>query len=156
MKIIETKIGKLTVVGEHGAVTEIRYARESASRAAQAETETEILASSELLEYFDGKRQSFSFKITPAGSEFERLVWAELQKIPYGETRTYGDIAKAVKHEKAARAVGNACRKNPILIAVPCHRAVGKSGIGGFVLGGDAKRLLLEIENRNRNKKISQ
>ena len=81
------------------------------------------------------------------GTTFQKQVWAELLKIPYGETRNYRDIAIAVKNPKAYRAVGQANNKNPILILVPCHRVINKDGtLGGFALGNDIKRKLLAFE----------
>lgn len=86
--------------------------------------------------------------LDPDGTEFQKQVWEELRKIPYGETKTYGEIAKRIGKPGSARAVGNGCGKNHILLAIPCHRVVGSSGIGGFALGLATKRKLLAIEGR--------
>ena len=81
-----------------------------------------------------------------SGSSFQKKVWSVLRQIPCGQTRTYSEVAKAVGSPGAARAVGSACAKNPYLILVPCHRVVSKSGLGGFALGLEAKKFLLDHE----------
>lgn len=104
----------------------------------------------QLDEYFSGKRQKFNIKMKLQGTEFQRIVWNELQKIPYGETRSYSDIAKFIGNKKAQRAVGLACNKNPIMIIVPCHRVISKScGLGGFAYGNEIKQKLLNFEGCN-------
>lgn len=103
---------------------------------------------SQLQEYFSGMRQTFDLPINTAqGTEFQQRVWATLRDIPYGETRTYGEIAKIIGCPKGARAVGMACNKNPLLILTPCHRVIGSSGaLTGFACGLDIKKILLDIE----------
>lgn len=102
----------------------------------------------QLREYMDGERKSFSIPLKPNGTQFQKKVWNELLKIPYGEVRTYGEIAKAVGCPKGARAVGLACNKNPIIILIPCHRVVGKNGkLTGYVCGIDVKEKFLSLEN---------
>ena len=104
----------------------------------------------QLNEYFLGKRQYFDIKINPKGTEFQKLVWKELQKIPYGTTKSYSEIAKNIGNNKAQRAVGSACNKNPIMIIIPCHRVISKNGkIGGFACGNLVKQKLLDIESPN-------
>lgn len=101
----------------------------------------------QLEEYFKGKRKTFNIKINPIGSEFQKKVWEELRKIPFGKTRSYSDIAQSIGNKNAQRAVGTACNKNPILIIIPCHRVISKNGtIGGFAYGNNIKQNLLEIE----------
>ncbi len=104
----------------------------------------------ELAEYFDGARTEFSTPVEMVGgSEFERAVWGEIAKIPYGEMHTYGAIATALGDPGAARAVGTACNHNPVPVIVPCHRVVGAGGkMVGFGGGIDRKRRLLELEAR--------
>ena len=87
-------------------------------------------SSSQLKNYFDSSISVFSIPLAPQGTRFQRAVWQELSKIPPGETRTYGDIAD--KLNSSPRAVGNACRKNPIQIIIPCHRVISANGIGGY------------------------
>ena len=103
----------------------------------------------QLDEYFLGKRTIFNIKINPAGTDFQQLVWKELQKIPYGKTKSYSEIAAVVGNKNAQRAVGNACNKNPIMIIIPCHRAVSKNNnnLGGYAYGSKIKQKLLNIEN---------
>lgn len=103
----------------------------------------------QLQEYFYGTRKKFDIKFdTSQGTDFQRRVWQALRDIPYGETRTYGEIAKIVGSPKGARAVGMACNKNPLLIITPCHRVIGSTGsLTGFACGIDIKKLLLDIEN---------
>ena len=101
----------------------------------------------QLDEYFEGKRQSFSLDLAPQGTPFQRRVWDALLKIPYGETRSYRDIATAVGNAKAVRAVGGANGKNPIAIVIPCHRVIGANGqLTGYAGGLHYKKALLELE----------
>lgn len=105
----------------------------------------------EFNEYLGGKRKTFDIPIKLVGTEFQKKVWNELLNIPYGETRSYKDIAKAIGNEKASRAIGNANNKNPVMIIVPCHRVIGSDkklvGYGG---GLDMKEKLLELEENNK------
>lgn len=96
-------------------------------------------------------KQNFDFQITlfNRGTAFQRAVWNELQKIPYGRTATYRELAQKLGKPKGARAVGQACAKNPFLIVVPCHRVVAQNHLGGFALGLKAKRTLLKVEQRS-------
>lgn len=104
----------------------------------------------QLTEYFDGQRKSFTLPLQTQGTDFQKKVWAELEKIPYGETRSYEDIAIAAGNKKAVRAVGQANNKNPLMIFVPCHRVIHKNGdIRGFACGTEAKAFLLELEKKN-------
>jgi O-6-methylguanine DNA methyltransferase len=102
---------------------------------------------SELEEYFAGKRREFSFPLDLRGTDFQRACWRALLAIPYGETRTYADIARAVGKPNAFRAVGMANNRNPIAIVVPCHRVIASDGtLCGYGGGLDVKRKLLELE----------
>lgn len=105
-------------------------------------------AKKQLDEYFTGKRKSFDLPLKLEGTEFQKAVWQELMKIPYGKTVNYYDIACAVKNPKACRAVGMANNKNKIPIIIPCHRVIGKSGtLTGYAGGLEVKKKLLELEN---------
>jgi methylated-DNA-[protein]-cysteine S-methyltransferase len=107
------------------------------------------LAAAQLAEYFAGARRDFSVPLAPRGTGFQRLVWAELVKIPFGETRSYGELARALDRPSASRAVGAANGRNPLSILVPCHRVIAGSGaLTGYAGGLDAKRWLLEHEAR--------
>ena len=101
----------------------------------------------ELEEYFVGARKSFDLPIRFAGTPFQRRVWAALAEIPYGETRSYGQIARLVGSPGAARAVGMACHVNPVVLLIPCHRVVGATGaLTGFGGGLEVKKRLLTLE----------
>ena len=101
----------------------------------------------QILAFLDGKRQLLDFPIRMVGTPFQQRVWHALQRIPYGTTCTYGEIAAAIGNPRASRAVGMACNKNPLPFIVPCHRVVGANGnLTGFAYGTDAKRCLLELE----------
>jgi methylated-DNA-[protein]-cysteine S-methyltransferase len=98
-------------------------------------------------EYFAGKRREFDLLLNPKGTEFQKRVWAELEKIKYGDTVSYHDIAERIGNEKSVRAVGNANHKNPLPIVVPCHRVIGKNGkLKGYAGSVWRKRWLLEFE----------
>ena len=100
-------------------------------------------------EYLEGRRREFDFPYLLEGTEFQRKVWRALCDIPYGETRTYGEVAAAVGNPRAYRAVGMANHQNPILIAVPCHRVIGADGrLVGYGSGLDMKEALLRLEKR--------
>ena len=104
---------------------------------------------SQVLEFFGGKRHEFDVPLSPVGTTFQKQVWAELQRIPFGETRSYAQLAKALGRPQAARAVGRANATNPICLLVPCHRVIGADGsLTGFAFGEDIKRRLLELEQR--------
>ena len=101
----------------------------------------------QLDEYFGGKRTKFELNISPKGTEFQKKVWRELLKIPYGKTKSYQEIAEAIGNLNAQRAVGSACNKNPILLIIPCHRVISKTGkLTGFACGIDRKEQLLNLE----------
>lgn len=101
----------------------------------------------QLDEYFSGKRTTFNIKINPAGTDFQKLVWKELQNIPYGKTKCYSEVAISCNNKNAQRAIGSACNKNPIMIIIPCHRVISKNGnLGGFAYGVDIKTKLLKFE----------
>ncbi len=103
----------------------------------------------EIKEYLAGKRRSFDFKYELYGTEFQMSVWRALAGIPYGQTRTYQQMAEAVGNPRACRAVGMACNKNPLMIVIPCHRVVGSDGsLTGYAGGLEMKKHLLELERR--------
>ena len=105
----------------------------------------------ELEEYFAGKRKNFDLPLADEGTDFQKQVWEQLQLIPYGQTRTYGEIAKMMGKPKASRAIGMANHNNPILILVPCHRVIGADGsLTGYAAGIEAKKYLLEFEKHKK------
>lgn len=110
-------------------------------------TEWSDQAYQELMEYLEGKRKNFSFKYKLKGTDFQQKVWRALSDIPYGETRTYKEIAIAIGQPNATRAVGNANNKNPMIVVVPCHRVIGSDGkLIGYAGGVDMKKALLRLE----------
>lgn len=140
---ISSPLGPLTAFEEEGTVVALEFGR------APAGDETPLLAEArrQLDAYFDGRLRRFSLPLAAAGTAFQRTVWAALADIPYGETRTYGDIAAGLG--SAARAVGGACARNPIPIVIPCHRVLGAGGRLTGYSGADGtatKRVLLALE----------
>ncbi len=118
-----------------------------------------ILDSAEiqLREYFCGHRKKFNIPIAASGTDFQLKVWRELLKIPYGETISYSEIAANIENVRAARAVGMACNRNPIMIIIPCHRVVGKNGsLVGFAGGVRIKEYLLELEKASTIKNYEE
>ena len=144
----EYPIGVLGLMDDGQGLRRVFLRREdSAPGAPEGETPLTLQAAAELEEYFAGRRQAFTVPLSPRGTDFQQAVWEALRAIPYGETRTYGEIAAAVGRPKAARAVGMANHDNPLLIFTPCHRVVGKNGaLTGFACGLEVKRRLLELE----------
>lgn len=142
----QTPFGPVTITSEGGAVTCVRFGEGVPGLPAKA-TATTDLAAEQLTEYFRGLRRSFTVPLRPAGTPFQRLVWEELLKIPYGETATYGQIARKIGRPTAARAVGMANHQNPISVMIPCHRVVGTNGsLVGYAAGLPMKRRLLDLE----------
>jgi methylated-DNA-[protein]-cysteine S-methyltransferase len=149
---LETPIGTLLIAGDEDAVRRIDFPRDGKASKPEAGW-TESLkgpvakAAKQLREYFSGKRADFDLPLAPDGTEFQRTVWRNLQDIPYGETISYGELAKRVGNPKASRAVGAANGKNPIPIVIPCHRVIGSTGkLTGFGGGLPTKEALLELE----------
>jgi len=103
-------------------------------------------AIAQVLEYLDGKRTSFTLPLDLRGTPFQLAVWRELLRIPYGETRSYHDVARAIGLPRASRAVGGASGANPLALIVPCHRVVASTGLGGYGGGIAQKRRLLALE----------
>lgn len=144
--VVQSPVGDLTLTEENGALTGLYFGRRSLEG---EEGLTALLekASRQLEEYFAGKRKQFDLPLSLRGTEFQRQVWAALRDIPYGETRSYGQIAQAVGRPKAVRAVGMANHRNPISIIVPCHRVVGADGsLTGYGGGLENKKFLLALE----------
>lgn len=145
---LPSPVGELTLTQEGDCLTGLYFGRLPCRG---QEGPTPILEETvrQLAEYFAGKRRDFALPLLLKGTPFQRRVWEALQAIPYGETCSYGDIARAVGSPKACRAVGGANHKNPISIIVPCHRVVGaQGGLTGYGGGLDNKRFLLDLERR--------
>jgi len=145
--VVDSPIGDLTLAVDETGLCRLHFGRTDRP----LETDSLLTETQEQLKaYFAGELQEFTVPLSVrGGSEFERAVWAEIAKIPYGEMITYGAIATALGDPGAARAVGTACNHNPIPVIVPCHRVVGAGGkMVGFGGGIDRKRKLLELEAR--------
>jgi len=140
--------GVLKIGYEDGAVTHVSRLDEAGADGAPSALSDR--ARDEIMEYLAGKRRAFDFPIKTHGTAFQEKVWRALREIPYGETRTYGQIAQMIGNPKAARAVGMANNKNPVWIAIPCHRVVGADGsLVGYAGGLDMKKALLALEREN-------
>jgi methylated-DNA-[protein]-cysteine S-methyltransferase len=141
-------IGRLVLVNTEGVLSELHMGGSPAVGDSPAGFE---LAIEELGEYFHGGRREFSVPIAPKGGEFQLRVWEQLLRIPYGETRSYGEIARALGDPGLAREVGWANARNPIAIIVPCHRVIGSDGsLTGYAGGLERKRHLLDLESGRR------
>lgn len=149
-RTVDSPVGPLTLAGHGDTLTNLRMVDQShePDRAGwEPDDDAFPDAVEQLAEYFAGERTGFDLDLELAGTEFQRRVWAALQMIPYGETRSYRDIAEQVGAPTGFRAVGLANGRNPIGIIVPCHRVIGATGsLTGYGGGLDRKRLLLELE----------
>lgn len=146
----DTPVGKLCIGEEDDSITRVTWSKVP-QEYIQEETELILNCKIQLEEYFAGNRKQFDLPLAPKGTDFQKRVWKALTDIPYGETRTYGEIAAAVGNPKAARAVGMANNKNPIGIIVPCHRVVGADGkLVGYAGGMEKKEWLLNLEQEKR------
>ena len=148
--MVPSPIGPLTLVDEDGVLLRLYLEPPSSQADVGPRDDTACAeAAAQLDEYFTGKREAFDLRLLPLGSDFELAVWAELTRIPYGETHTYGAVAKAVGEPGGAQAVGLACGRNPLPLVVPCHRVIGADGsLVGFGGGLPRKRFLLDLEQR--------
>ena len=147
---IDSPIGKLIIQTDGEAVTGLLFASRVMPENERTD-DTPILraAAQQLSEYFSGVRQEFDLPLNPKGTNFQKKVWEALRTIPYGETRSYGQIAAQAGNAKAARAVGMANNRNPISVIIPCHRVIGANGaLVGYGGGLDQKKRLLELEGR--------
>lgn len=147
----ETMIGLLGIKENGTDITEIYFGKDEISNKTELK-ETPLIKETinQLEEYFQGKRKSFDLPFEPSGTEFQKSVWNELLRIPYGETCSYGEIAKRIGNPKASRAIGMANNRNPISIIIPCHRVIGASGkLVGYGGGIDIKEKLLNLEQEN-------
>ena len=141
--------GRFGVEEKEGAVTHL-YLNPAGAVLPAEERETPLLAEAmrQLAEYFAGERREFELPLAPEGTPFMRRVWAELVKVPYGATSTYGEIAERIGNPGGSRAVGLANNRNPIAIIIPCHRIIGSSGkLVGYAGGVELKERLLALES---------
>jgi methylated-DNA-[protein]-cysteine S-methyltransferase len=152
-KYMHSPVGRLTLIGSDKGLAAILWENDNPDRVrAKAEAENDahpvlVETARQLNEYFEGKRNTFSVVLDPIGTDFQKSVWEALLTIPFGETRSYTQIANQLGNPNAVRAVGAANGRNPISIIVPCHRVIGASGgLTGFAGGLQAKATLLSLE----------
>lgn len=152
-RIIVTALGTMTAAVSGGAVVSLRTGAAQVSAYEPPEDKALLDAlENQIAEYATGRRKAFDLPVQFAGTAFQSAVWNALTTIPYGETRTYGQIAAQIGRPSAVRAVGAACGKNPILLLVPCHRVIGADGsLTGFAAGLSLKQLLLNLEHEASN-----
>ncbi len=153
-KLLLSPVGELTLIAGETGLAAVSWENERPSRIrARAELLAPDhpvlqLAETQLNEYFAGQRQTFDLPLQPEGTPFQQEVWQALAEIPYGETRSYRDIATRIGRPKAVRAVGAANGRNPLSIIIPCHRVIGANGsLTGFAGGLEVKQRLLKIED---------
>lgn len=142
----ETEIGIIGIRENNKSITDIYFSKVDTNDNIE---ETDLIKEcfKQLKEYFEGNRVKFDLPLDARGTEFQKKVWNELLSIPYGETKSYKDIAVAIGNEKACRAIGMANNKNPIPIIIPCHRVIGSNGkLVGYAGGLNVKEKLLNIE----------
>ena len=146
-KTIKSPIGPLTLVEEGGALVQVVFDGDPGIAGREEDSPLLREAERQLAAYFAGHLQVFSLPLRTKGTPFQEKVWRALQQIPYGETRTYGELAASIGQPAAARAVGGANHRNPLPIVIPCHRVVAAhGGLGGYGGGLDKKRWLLALE----------
>ncbi|MDB4932945.1 MAG: cysteine methyltransferase [Myxococcaceae bacterium] len=150
---LDSPVGRLTLLANDGGLCGVYFPDHKRAPVVDAEREPDHpalrAARQQLAEFFRGQRDAFDLPLAPAGTAFQRRVWAALRAIPFGETRHYGALAAQLGQPTAARAVGLANGRNPLSIVVPCHRVVGRDGsLTGYAGGLDAKRWLLAHEGR--------
>lgn len=153
--VYETQLGYIQIgydTNMPNVLTHLSLLKEKPMEFGKKDEFTDIVYE-EIIQYFKRKRKTFDFKYELKGTDFQIKVWQALCDIPYGETRTYKDIAIAIGNDKACRAVGMANNQNPIAIVVPCHRVIGSNGkLVGYASGLEIKSFLLNLENKNITK----
>ncbi|MGN1063511.1 MAG: methylated-DNA--[protein]-cysteine S-methyltransferase [Alphaproteobacteria bacterium] len=147
----QTPAGQMTVAENGRAITTVSFGQPNILDGILKETPLLKRAGAELAQYFDGTRYEFDLPFEfEIGTPFEQSVWQALFQIPYGQTRSYGDIARSIGRPKAVRAVGRANGKNPIAVCYPCHRVIGSNGsLVGYTGGLDKKKHLLDLEQNH-------
>ncbi|MEW6277565.1 MAG: methylated-DNA--[protein]-cysteine S-methyltransferase [Candidatus Eremiobacterota bacterium] len=147
---LESPLGRMLAVAREGRLTGLYFVDQKYAPANWRETESDqvlLEACRQVEEYFAGRRREFQLSVDPEGTRFQREVWDALVRVPYGETRSYGQIAREIGNPAAVRAVGAAVGRNPLTLLVPCHRILGANGaLTGFAGGTHRKRALLELE----------
>lgn len=150
--VISTPLGPMTAVERDGSLIHLDFGQLAPQGASLSQSPLLLSTAGQITEYFAGTRRTFDLPLAPLGTDFQKKVWSALATIPYGETRSYRDIAIQIGHPKAFRAVGGANHNNPISIITPCHRVIGASGsLTGYGGGLDKKEALLSIEQEERH-----
>jgi methylated-DNA-[protein]-cysteine S-methyltransferase len=145
--IYKSDLGNILIEAEDKELTAISFSKKKATKATNNSAIKKCVK--QLDEYFKGKRASFDLPLKIEGTDFQKKVWRGLTRIPYGETRSYGQIAKVVKSPLASRAVGGANNKNKFAIVIPCHRVIGSTGkLVGYASGLGHKEQLLNLESK--------
>ncbi len=148
--IYPTPMGRVTIASDGTSLTQLVF---GAAELAGTKTPTALTneAANQIQEYLAGKRKEFRLPLDPAGTAFQQQVWSALRAIPYGETRSYQQVADAIGKPKAMRAVGGANNKNPLPILIPCHRVIGANGdLVGYAAGLKIKKFLLDLEEQHK------
>jgi len=146
--VLKTPIGYLLITASNRELISVNFIT-CRVKSELSKTKPEILKAAEkqLIEYFSGKRKKFNIKLKYEGTEFQKKVWKQLKRIPYGKTMSYKDIAKLIGKPKSARAIGNANNKNKIPIIIPCHRVISSNDeLSGYGGGAEKKEYLLQFE----------
>ena len=152
LSTVQASFGTLFILADHEAVCAVTTKKPDTNA---GENELSRQAARELGEYLAGKRTVFDVPVMPKGTDFQRAVWRALLKIPYGQTRSYQQIAHALGKPAAVRAVANAIGKNPVWILIPCHRVIGKGGaLTGYAGGLPMKKALLELEAASESRRL--
>jgi methylated-DNA-[protein]-cysteine S-methyltransferase len=147
-----TPLGKIAIAENEGAITNLYFEKEIPEGAPFHETKLLKKAGEQLHNYFLGELKEFDIPLAPTGTDFMKNVWESLCHIPYGETRSYQQIAESIGNKKASRAVGLANNRNPIPIFIPCHRVIGANGkLVGYGGGLEIKSFLLDLEKKHKS-----
>lgn len=151
-KIIDTPLGKLTIACNNQSLISLDFGEVNLEYSLEPRHPILLITEEQLNRYFAGKLKKFDIPLDPQGTIFQKVVWTTLLEIPYGETVSYGNVAKRIGNPKSVRAVGQANNKNPIPIIIPCHRVVGKDGsLVGYGGGIEIKKFLLALEDAQSN-----
>jgi len=154
VQYIQTPVGLHEISADDTSITSVYFANEKTKK--ENPSSLTNLCATQLKDFFDGKRNDFTLPLRPAGTTFQIQVWNELQKIPFGKTISYKELAKRLGDEKKIRAAGTANGRNPIPIIIPCHRVIGSDGsLVGYGGGLDKKKWLLEFESGNKQAQLA-
>jgi|SRR5690554_1010419 len=155
--IVDSPLGKIEVNGDNSGIVSVIFLDSEEVIISETIPNELIDAATQLKEYFKGERKEFNLKLSPKGTDFQQKVWKELEKIPYGKTVSYQQIANNLGNPKVIRAAASANGKNPISIVIPCHRVIGSDGsLTGYAGGLHRKKWLLEHENPSPQQTLFQ